>query len=145
MERREYKTIIQAPREKVWDVLWKDNTYREWTSVFSEGSRAESDWQEGSKIYFLNAEDQGMVSVIQKKVPNEYMSFKHLGVVKNGIEDMTSEEVAIWAGSTEDYTLKKRGDKTELIVEMDIAESFLDFFSTTWPKAMDKIKSLSEA
>ena len=45
MEKQTFKITIDAPREKVWDVLWSDDTYREWTSVFSPGSRAETDWR----------------------------------------------------------------------------------------------------
>ena len=29
---------INAPKEKVWKVLWDDSSYRKWTSVFMEGS-----------------------------------------------------------------------------------------------------------
>ncbi|MEX2593834.1 MAG: hypothetical protein WD426_13755 [Anditalea sp.] len=29
---------INAPKEKVWDTMLKDETYREWTSAFTEGS-----------------------------------------------------------------------------------------------------------
>lgn len=28
---------IKASKEKVWNVLWDDETYRKWTSTFSEG------------------------------------------------------------------------------------------------------------
>ena len=50
MERKEFTIDINAPREKVWDVLWQDDSYRKWTSVFSEGSHAETDWKKGSKV-----------------------------------------------------------------------------------------------
>lgn len=144
MEKREYKTIIDASPLRVWEVLWGEVSYKEWTSVFAEGSRAETDWQEGSKVYFLSNCDDGMVAIIQKKTPNKYMSFKHIGVVKNGVEDFDSEEVRKWAGSTENYTLKEQNGKTELIVDMDIDDAYLDYFESTWPKAMAKLKDISE-
>jgi len=43
---------INATKEKVWDILWNDATYTQWTSIFCEGSHAVSDWKEGSKILF---------------------------------------------------------------------------------------------
>jgi len=76
--------------------------------------------------------------------PNEYMSFEHLGEVKDGVEDISSEKVKVWSGSKENYTLKDAGGKTELIVDMDISEDFKDYFINTWPKAMEQIKVLSE-
>ena len=53
MEKKQFKIEIAAPREKVWKILWGDKTYPAWTSVFAEGSRAETDWEEGSKVLFL--------------------------------------------------------------------------------------------
>lgn len=40
-----------------------------------------------------------MVSIINDNIPNKYMSIKHLGMVKNGIEDMESEKTREWIGS----------------------------------------------
>ena len=64
-----FSTTINAPKEKVWNVLWNDETYKAWTSVFSEGSCAVSDWNEGSKILFLDGKGSGMYSTIAKKIP----------------------------------------------------------------------------
>lgn len=144
MEKQTFKVTIDAPRERVWDVLWSDHTYREWTSVFSPGSRAETDWNEGSKVLFLNGEGEGMVSRIAKKKDNEFMSFEHLGEVHNGVEDLDSEKVRPWSGAHEDYTLKAVDGKTELAVDMDVTDDFKDYFVTTWPKALDKLKSMVE-
>ena len=144
MERQTFKTMIDAPRERVWDILWSDATYREWTSVFSEGSRAESDWNEGSKILFLDGKGSGMVSKIAVKRPPEFMSFKHLGEVHNGVEDLDSERVSKWSGSMENYTLKNVNGKTELTVEMDMTDDFKDYFLETWPRALEKLRSIVE-
>jgi uncharacterized protein YndB with AHSA1/START domain len=144
MDKLTFKTTFDAPREKVWDVLWTDDTYREWTSVFSPGSRAETDWKEGGKVLFLNREGDGMVSRIAKKKDNEFMSFEHLGEVHNGVENLDSEKVRSWAGAFENYTLNSVDGKTELLVEMDVTDEFKDYFATTWPKAFEKLKSLVE-
>ena len=44
----------------------------------------------------------------------------------------------------ENYTLKNVNGKTELNVDMDIAEQYKDYFITTWPKALEKVKELAE-
>ena len=85
-----------------------------------------------------------MVSRIEENVTNEFMSFKHLGMVKNGVEDMDSEEVQKWKGAMENYTLKDVNGKTELIIDIDIAEDHSDYFQTTWPKALEKVKEMAE-
>jgi hypothetical protein len=145
MEKKEFKISIDAPRDKVWDVLWNDETYPEWTSVFAEGSHAKTDWEEGSTVHFLDGKGSGMISKIKRKKPYEFMSFEHLGVIKDDIQDTESEEVKQWAGAHEDYTLHDRNGKTELVVEMDIVEDYADYFMKTFPKALQSVKQLSEA
>lgn len=134
MKKKEFNITIDAPRETVWKILWDDKTYPEWAAVFSEGSRAETDWQEGSKVLFVNAEGDGMVSRIKRSIPNEYLSFEHLGETRNGVEDLDSDKVREWSGSSENYTLKMVDGKTEVTVELDIPEEHLEFFTETWPK-----------
>jgi hypothetical protein len=144
MNHLKFSTQIRAPREKVWNVLWNDITYRKWTSVFNEGSYAESDWNEGSKVKFLSPTGEGMYSRIDKKVPNEFMSFKHLGLIKEGKEQPQDEETQKWSGAMEDYRLKEINGLTELIVETDVTEDFQEFIEKTFPMALEKVKNLSE-
>lgn len=146
MEKMNFSISISAPKEKVWKVLWEDASYRNWTSAFMEGSYAETDnWKEGSKVLFLDGKGNGMVSMVEANKPNEYMSFKHIGIVKDGVEDVSSEQVRGWAGALENYTLRQTNGKTELSVDMDISEEYKKYFTETWPKALDKVKELAEA
>ncbi len=141
MKKLVFSTQIKATKQRVWNILWSEETYPLWTKVFSETSRAESDWQEGSKILFIDCENNGMLSRIERLIPNEFMSFEHLGVLKNGVEDFSQD----WAGAHENYTLTEEGGYTMLHVEVDSDDQFSNFFVDTFPKAMELIKSLSEA
>lgn len=144
MEKKQFTILIDAPREKVWNILWDDASYRDWTSVFMEGSRAETDWKKGSKALFLSGSGEGMVSRIEESIPNEFMSIKHLGVVKNGVEIIDDEKAKEWAGALENYTLEMVNGKTKLTIDMDIADEYKDYFQTTWPKALERVKELAE-
>jgi hypothetical protein len=147
MQKLNFSIDINAPREKVWKVLWGDKSYREWTSAFMEGSYAVTDdWKVGSKVLFLGPGGQGgMVSKVDSKRPNEFMSFEHQGIVKDGIEDTTSDEVKAWKGAKENYTLKDKGKGTELVIDMDTSDAEQEYFQNTWPKALERVKNLSEA
>jgi hypothetical protein len=140
-----FSTMINAPKEKVWNILWSDQTYGAWTSVFSAGSRAITDWQQGSKVMFVSADGGGMYSVIEKATPHDFISFKHLGEVKDGQEQPPAKSSQSWAGATENYTLRQIGGTTELTVEMDITEEHREYFTQTFPKALEKVKELAEA
>jgi hypothetical protein len=144
MEKQQFKIDIQAPKEKVWSVLWNDASYREWTSVFSPGSRVETDWKKGSKVLFLDGKGDGMISMIAENIPNSFMSFRHMGTTIKGKEDTESKEVQAWAGSEENYTLKSTNGKTELTVDIDVTDDFKDYFKETFPKALDKVRELAE-
>lgn len=145
MEKLQFSSMINAPKEKVWNPLWQDETYRKWTSVFSPSSHAQSDWKEGSKILFLDGNGSGMVSQIAANRPNEFMSFKHLGEVKNGVEDTESEKVSAWAGAFENYTLVEADGGTMLVVDIDMNEEYKDMFMGLFPKALEQVKLLSES
>jgi hypothetical protein len=114
-------------------------------SVIPSTSYADTDWKEGSKVLFLDGEGSGMVSKIEANKPNEFMSFKHLGEVKNGVEDTESDKVKSWAGAFENYTLKEVDGITELIVELDMNEEYKDMFMQMFPKALEQLKILSES
>ena len=144
MQTLHFEKEINAPKEKVWHTLWDDKTYREWTGVFSEGSYAVSDWKQGSKIHFLSPKGEGMYSVIEKLDENKFMSFRHIGVLKEGKEQPLDEDTKQWSGSKENYTLKENNGKTILIVELDIVDSFADYFSKAFPNAIQKVKEIAE-
>ena len=135
-----FEERIAATPEKVWSVLWEDDTYRRWTSVFAVGSYAESDWKEGSEIRFLSPEGSGMLSVIDRRVENELMVFKHLkDIIKGELKDTS------WTGATESYELIRSDGDTLLVVELQSTEVPLTYFKETFPKALKLVKELSLA
>ena len=147
MQKMNFDVSINAPKEKVWDTLWEDASYRKWTSAFSESSYAVTDdWKEGTKVLFMDGQGCGMVSMVEVNRPYEYMSINHLGEIKNGVEDTTSEKVQVWNGAMENYTLTATADGTHLAIELkgNIPAEFTDYFVKAWPVALDKLKALAE-
>lgn len=147
MEKLNFSININAPKEKVWNTMLDDKTYREWTEVFSPGSHYVGNWDKGSKILFLSPGEKGnmgMVSRIKENRKNEFLSIEHIGIVKNGVEDTTSDEVKEWAGALENYTLKEKNGVTNVFVEMDSQEEYKKMFENMWPKALEKLKEISE-
>ena len=144
MRKQEFKITIDASPEKVWDVIIGKETYPMWTAAFAEGSQVETDWKEGSKALFGDGKGSGMVAIIEKNVPNKFLSIRHIGEMINGVEDTESEKVKSWAGAHENYTLNTVDGKTEWLVEVDVNPEWEDYFTEVWPKALDKAKEIAE-
>jgi hypothetical protein len=144
MEKHQFQISINAPREKVWEILWGKDTYPQWTAPFSPGSDVFTDWKKGSKVIFGDGSGNGMIACIADTIPCEFMSFQHLGMVNDGVEDTESEKVKEWAGSHENYTLKTVGGSTEVTVDMDISEEYAEMFKNIWPNALAVLKELAE-
>ncbi len=149
MTTQHYSIHISAPKEKVWDTMLCLDTYPEWTSVFNEGGRYEGSWDQGSKMLFIGPDPEtgkegGMVSRIKENRLYEFISIEHLGIMKNGIEDTTSEEAKKFAPAYENYTFTEQDGVTLVSVDIDVAPEFADFFQETWPKALLKVKEISE-
>lgn len=152
MQTLNFSILINAPREKVWDAMLSDVTYREWTAPFSPAgysSRFEGSWERGSKIRFLGVnaetgkEEGGMYSEIAENRPNEFISIKHIGEIK-----ADGSEVP-WPESTgdgfENYTLKETDSGTEVIIDViGIPEEYVQMMNDTWPKALLKLKEVAE-
>lgn len=148
METLHFTTDINAPQETVWNTMLGDDTSRAWLEVFAPDSHFVGDWSEGSKLLFLSpaetGEMEGMVCRIRESRPHEFISIEYIGVIEDGVEDTSSAEAKKWAGAGETYTFADLGSKTKVEVEMMSTEEDKEWFQTTWPKALDKLKELAE-
>lgn len=145
MKDLKYSITIDAPKEKVWDVLWNDTTYNQWTTFFSPTSSFKTDWKVGGETRFVDMNSgDGMFSSIKELEENELVNFLHLGMIKDGIIDTESDDVKDWAGITERYELIENNGKTQLNVETQTSEDYVDFMNQGFEKGLNKVKELSE-
>ena len=141
INRLEFSIDINAETTSIWKALWDDSSYRDWTSVFFEGSHAVTDnWKEGSTVHFLSPDKSGIYSIIEKHIPNKLMKFKHIGMVKDGKELPIDDETKNWSGATEVYSLTEGTNSITLNVEIDVLDEHLDSMKKTFSKAFDIVK-----
>ena len=142
INRLTFSTNIKAEKNKIWKALWNDSSYRDWASLFFEGSYAVTDnWKEGTKVFFLSPDESGIFSIIETHIPNKFIMFKHIGTVLKGKEQPIDDKTKIWSGSTEIYSLSEETNFNTLTVKIDVLDEHLDFMSNTFPKALEKIKN----
>jgi uncharacterized protein YndB with AHSA1/START domain len=135
---------IKAPKEKVWSVLFGNETYPLWAGFFSEGSIAETDWEAGSKAIFKDKSNSGIVGTIIKNISGETLAIEYYAELKDGVEDRTSESAKSIIGAIETYKLTDKDGGTHLAIESDMTEKFFEMMSKAWDKALLKIKDLAE-
>ena len=145
MNKKIQKSIaINAPKEKVWDVLLKDEYTRQWYAEFSEGTHAETDWSKGSKALFTDNNGSGIVGKIVENKKAELLSIEYQGAVENGKEIYDSEMAKAVKGWMESYKLSETNGMTDLTISSDMSEDHFDFMSLAWDKALQKIRGFSE-
>lgn len=145
MQNMHFFIHIDAPKEKVWNTMLEDSTYRIWTEPFAPGSHYEGNWQEGSEMHFLGADPTtSMYSRIKENRLYEFISIEHIGISKQGVIDTTSDEVKKWVPACENYTFIATDNGTEVTVDMDINEEYKARFEEMWPQALQILKTLAE-
>lgn len=151
MKKLHYKIDIHAPSERVYKTMLGLNhidTYEQWTAEFNPTSTYEGSWEKGSKIYFVGTDENGkrggMVSEIADHIPNKFVSIRHYGFLDGEKEITEGPEVEKWAGSLENYSFQETNGVTTVNVETEISDDYQDYFDSTWPKALHKLKTLSE-
>lgn len=145
MIQKKYSIEIAAEKEKVWFSLWHHDNYAKWTQVFCEGSNVvHNNWEQGTRVHFLALDGNGMYSTILTNQPNEKMVFEHIGNLHNFEEQPIDEESAAWTGAKESYELEVVPNGVVLHAVVDIYEPYLDFFDTSFPKGLEKVKEMAE-
>ncbi len=146
MNNLKFSIFINASKEKVWNTMLEDATYREWTKTFNDPSYYEGDWSEGSKMLFLGTDKEGkneggMLSRIAKNIPFEHISIQHLGVIENGVEKPWEAENEAF----ENYTFTEKDGGTQVDVELiNTPDAYIEMMNAMWPKSLDALKVLAE-
>ncbi|WP_445749233.1 SRPBCC domain-containing protein [Polaribacter sp.] len=151
MKKLEFRVQINASSKKVYETmlgLVHKTTYENWTAEFNPTSTYEGTWKKGDKIYFVGTDENGkrggMVSEIAENIPFTFVSIRHNGILDGEIEITSGAQVESWSGGLENYLFEEINGVTTVKVEVDADENYVDYFSETWPKALQKLKEIIE-
>ncbi|MEK7672856.1 MAG: SRPBCC domain-containing protein [Patescibacteria group bacterium] len=142
-----YEITINAPKQKVWETMLNDATYRQWTEAFCKGSYYKGSWEKGADIQFLGPNEDGteggMISRIKDNRLYEFISIEHLGEIHTG---KPNPSVTDWKDAYENYTFKEVDSKTEIQVDIqaNMNQEFAKMFDDMWPNALNKLKEITE-
>lgn len=142
MQKLQFSIEIQASKEKVWDTLWDDKTFRDWSNIIDEGTYMVGEMKEGATVQFISGNSgYGVTSLVEKCIPNEFVLLRHMGDTKEG---GTREREQEWTGGQESYSLTERDGDTTVVVELDAPPEQRETFKERLPKALARVKELAE-
>ena len=141
----QFSIDIAAPVARVWDCMFDNTAYRDWTSAFCAGSYFEGVWEAGRRLRFLDPRGFGMEAIVDECRLHERMSVRLVGEIREGRPLADSPLAASPAHESYDFTATPEGG-TQLSVQLQAwDEGFLAFLHDTWPKALQRLKVLSES
>lgn len=140
MKLLEFTTQISATPEKVWNVLFTQDSYGKWSSAMNSGTYFEGNWEEGSIMKFLDQKNNGMYNLVEINKENQLLRMKHIGWIMDG--ELSPQG---WEDSTVTYILEPNENGTLLKAEVNSLDEFIEFFNTKYPQNFELIKNLSES
>ncbi len=142
MKQMQFTVDIKAPREKVWNILWQDETFRQWASVIDPGTYMVGVLKEGNEVQFISAENgYGVTSTVEKLTPGEFLLLKHSADTQDRGTRVREKE---WTGGEERYGLAEKGGTTTLTAAFDVPKGMEAYFKDAYPKALELVKELAE-
>lgn len=142
MKKLQFSIKIKASREKVWNTLWEDITFRDWASIVDEGTYMEGVMKKGNEVQFISSvSGYGVTSLVEKLTPNEFVLFRQMADTMDSGEQEREKE---WTGGTESYSLTENDDVTTLAVAIDVPPGQEEMFGVRFPKALERVKILAE-
>lgn len=141
MQKQHFSIKIKTTRQRVWNILWEDKTFRDWASVIDEGLYLVGELKEGSEVQFNSASGYGVKSLVEKYIQNELVVFRHLADTKDNSDKEREKE---WTGGMESYSLRENDGITILTVDMDVPPEQEELFKTIMPKALERVKVIAE-
>jgi len=142
MNNMQFSITIHASKETVWNTLWDDKTFREWASVIDPGTYMVGELKEGNEVQFISAENgYGVTSLVDICAPYDQVVLKHQADTQDTGERKRDDQ---WTGGQERYALVEENGNITLTVEFSVPPELKDYFDETYPKALQKLKTLAE-
>lgn len=143
MNELQFQVAINAPKEKVWDTLWQDESFRQWVGIIDPGTYMRGELKEGNEVEFISAENgYGVTSLVEKLTPNEFLLLRHSADTQDSGQQEREKE---WTGGAESYSLGEQDGTTTLTAAFDVPTELEEYFKENYPKALQRVKELAEA
>lgn len=143
MKEMQFSIQVQTTKEKVWNTLWQDETFRQWASIIDPQTYMVGELKEGNEVQFFSAANgYGVTSLVEKVVEGEFLLLRHSADTQQTGKQTREKQ---WTGGKESYTLTEQDGTTTLTVAFDVPAELEEYFTKTYPKALERVKELAES
>lgn len=148
MKNLRHSIEIKAPKEKVWRVLWDDQTLRDWASIIDPGTYMTGNLEEGNEVNFIGNSAggvrYGVTSRVEKLIPYKYVLFTRIADIVVHPDEKIEQRDKQWTGGMESYELTENGGKVNLTIVQDVPDELVEYFNNALPKVLERVKVLAE-
>jgi uncharacterized protein YndB with AHSA1/START domain len=141
MQEMRFSVEIRAAKEKIWDTLWSDETFRDWAGIIDSGTHLVGELKESNEVQFISGNGYGVTSLVEKLIPGEYLVLKHKADTQDAGQNARDDQ---WTGGKEVYELKEEDGATTLTITFDVPTELVEAMNGSYPKALERIKILAE-
>lgn len=142
MKEMQFSVDIHAPKAKVWNTLWQDETFREWAGIIDPGTYMVGELKEGNEVQYISSENgYGVTSKVEKLIEGEFLLLSHRADTQDSGKLEREKE---WTGGEERYTLSEKDGTTTLSVAFEVPAHLEEYFKVNYPKALTRVKVLAE-
>lgn len=141
MKELQFLIKIQSSKERVWETLWRDETFRDWANLIDPGTHMVGELKVGNEVQSISGNGYGVTSLVEKLVPGELLLLKHRADTQ---DSGTRERGKEWTGGEEQYSLAETDGVTTLTAAFDVPPELEEYFQVNYPKALERVKVLAE-
>jgi uncharacterized protein YndB with AHSA1/START domain len=141
MKEMQFTVEIHATKQKVWDTLWQDQTFRQWAGIIDPGTYMVGGLKEGNEVQFISGNGYGVTSLVEELTPGEFLLLRHHADTQ---ESGKREREDQWTGGKESYSLSEQDGATTLTAAFDVPPELEEMFKDLYPKALERVKELAE-
>jgi uncharacterized protein YndB with AHSA1/START domain len=136
MKEMQFLVEINTTKERVWDTLWQDETFRQWAGIIDPGTHMVGELKEGNEVQYISGNGFGVTSLVEKLIEGEFLLLRH-----NADTQGSGKQ---WTGGQESYRLAEKDGTTTLTAVFDVPPELEEYFRVNYPKALERVKVLAE-
>lgn len=138
MTNLQYKIILNNNVEYLFDKLFDEAFYNDWSKAFDAGSKIVGTVAQGEEILFADSDNNGMLATVSEYQVNKLIEFRFISEIMGGVHKKYEDDSYF-----ERYKFTNLQDEMVMLdIELNIDDEYVELFEDLWAKAIVLIHDL---